>query len=128
MTAGSSSVFSGPSDSALFLKLAVAYLVFSVMAYLAVSYRRPRFRWQLYCHVSVDIVAITMLIHASGTLGSGLGALMLVAVAAGSILTNRRMAFFLPRWPAYRYCSNKLIRTFSPAGIITITPRPGCSA
>lgn len=76
----------------LFLRIALAYLILSVVAHMLVRLRRPGFPWQIHGQISLDIIAIGGLIYASGTLGNGLGALMAVAVAGGSILTRTRIA------------------------------------
>lgn len=76
----------------LFMAVALTYLALAVIVYLLVRLRRPGFRWQVYGQLSLDIAAIAALILASGTIGNGLGALMLVAIAGGSILLTVRMA------------------------------------
>jgi two-component system, NtrC family, sensor histidine kinase PilS len=88
------STFLATVDAGLFLQLSLLYLGASVLALVLTGVRWPGFHWQLYSQLTLDIVAITALIYASGSLGSGLGVLMLVAVAAGSILASTRMAFF----------------------------------
>ncbi len=82
------------ADPNLLLPICFGYLAFSIVAFVLAARRRPRFAWQVNTQVCVDIVAIAALIQSSGSLGSGLGVLMLVAVAAGSILTSARIAFF----------------------------------
>lgn len=75
-----------------FFATVLAYLGLALLAYAVVRLRRPSFRWQIYCQMLLDISAIGSLIMASGTLGNGLGALMVVAIAGGSILMRARMA------------------------------------
>lgn len=76
----------------LFLTTAVVYLALSVILYLLVRIRQPGFTIQVYSQISLDIVAIGALILTSGTLGDGMGALLVVAIAGGSILMPVRMA------------------------------------
>jgi two-component system sensor histidine kinase PilS (NtrC family) len=92
--------FSIPEDTGLGLRqpdlyalTSIAYLLFSVLAGFAARLRQPGYELQAVSQVIVDIIAITVLMFASGGLGSGLGVLLLIAVAAGSILLPGRMAF-----------------------------------
>lgn len=80
--------------SGLFLDIALVYLALSVLAYVLSLQRRPGFIWQVYGQATVDVVAIVLLIYASGSLDSGLGTLMVVAIAAASMLMNLRPALF----------------------------------
>ncbi|MCG6900314.1 MAG: hypothetical protein LJE75_09985 [Gammaproteobacteria bacterium] len=92
--------FSIPEDSGLGMQhhnlyavTSIAYLLFSVVAGFTARLRQPGFELQTVTQISVDIVAITVLMLASGGLASGLGILLIIAVAAGSILLPGRMAF-----------------------------------
>lgn len=70
----------------LFASTAVVYLVAAIGISFAIAWRRPDFTIQVYGQVLLDIVAITVIMHASGGIKSGLGMLLIVAVASGSIL------------------------------------------
>ena len=92
--------FSIPEDTGLgtqhhnlYALISIAYLLFSVLAGFAARLRQPGYELQAVTQISVDIFAITVLMFASGGLASGLGILLLIAVAAGSILLPGRMAF-----------------------------------
>lgn len=50
---------------------------------------------RLFGSLLVDVVAITLLMHASGGAVSGLGYLLMVAIAAGGIMLKERISFFL---------------------------------
>ena len=92
--------FSIPEDTGLGLRhndlyaiASIGYLVFSVLAGFTARLRQPGYELQAVTQVIIDIIAITLLMHASGGLASGLGILLLIAVAAGSILLPGRMAY-----------------------------------
>ena len=92
--------FSIPEDTGLGLRqhdlyglTSIAYLLFSVLAGFAARLRQPGYELQAVPQVIVDIIAITVLMFASNGLASGLGILLLIAVAAGSILLPGRMAY-----------------------------------
>ena len=92
--------FSIPEDTGLGLRehdlyamTSIAYLAFSVLAGFSARLRIPGYDLQSFVQIVVDIVAITVLMFASGGQVSGLGVLLLIAVAAGCILLPGRMAF-----------------------------------
>ncbi len=82
----------GHGDPKLFFHASLLYLAFGVASMVAMHYRRPRFSWQLYTAVAADIVFLTLLMHASGGIGSGLGMLLVISVANASMVTEGRTA------------------------------------
>lgn len=74
--------------------LLAGYLAAAIVNHLLARRRWPGFRIQINGQLLLDIVLITALIFASGSIGNGLGALMVVAVVAGSILISLRGALF----------------------------------
>ena len=83
----------GSRDNDLYTFTSIAYLYFSVLAGFAARLRQPGYELQTIPQIIIDIIAITILMFASGGLASGLGILLLITVAAGSILLPGRMAF-----------------------------------
>ena len=71
----------------------ISYLSFGVLAGFAARLRRPGYELQTVAQILVDIIAITLLMYASGGPASGLGMLLVISVATGSILLPGRMAF-----------------------------------
>jgi two-component system sensor histidine kinase PilS (NtrC family) len=84
--------FMQTAEPGLFQTVLLIYLGFSTGAYLLVRLLRRGFLFQVYGQLGLDVIAITHLILASGTLGNGLGALMVVAIAGLSMLVRRRTA------------------------------------
>lgn len=82
----------GTYNPALFSLVAMAYLAFSVFNMLTIRWRRPEFITQVYLQIAVDIIVITLFMHASGGVQSGFGMLIIVAVAGGSILLAGKLA------------------------------------
>jgi len=82
----------GKYDLDLFYVVSVLYLAISIVNILTIQWRRPAFNTQVYTHVLIDITAITLLMHASGGVSSGLGMLLVVAIAGGSLLMAGRTA------------------------------------
>lgn len=78
----------------LFLEICLVYLVAGLGAFALAYARQPSFSLQLHSQILLDIIAIAVLIHASGGLQAGLGLLMVIAVAGGSLLAGARMSAF----------------------------------
>ncbi|MDR2878200.1 MAG: ATPase [Chromatiales bacterium] len=82
----------GSFDLALFEHVSGFYLMACILAALALHWRRPAIAHQVPIHVMVDILAITLLMHASGGIRSGLGMLLITSIAGGSLLMEGRTA------------------------------------
>lgn len=78
----------------LYALTCLGYLGFALVAGFAARLRRPRYGVQVFVQVLVDIFAIVLLMHAGGGLGSGLGILLVLAVAVGGLLLPGQMAYF----------------------------------
>ncbi|MFO7603918.1 MAG: ATP-binding protein [Gammaproteobacteria bacterium] len=78
----------------LFYHTSLAYLSFSLLAFYPVSLQRPPFLVQLYVHILADIAFITLLMHASGGVSSGVGMLLVVSIANGSMIAAGRLPGF----------------------------------
>lgn len=81
-------------DSLLYFRAGLGYLAFGVaMTGLAIA-RWPRFNRQLTLQAMGDIVFIVLLMYASGGVKSGLGLLLVVAIAGASLISHGRLALF----------------------------------
>lgn len=83
------------SDSSLFMRTSFLYLVVSLFAIQITRFRQPDFETQSSVFAFADIVFLTLLIHSSGGLGSGIGFFLLFAVAANSFILQKRMVIFI---------------------------------
>jgi two-component system, NtrC family, sensor histidine kinase PilS len=83
----------GKYSPGLFSIVSFWYFSIALFSVFTIYYQRPNFYLQVFGQAIVDIIAISLLMHASGGVGSGLGALLVVAVAGCSILTEGRIAF-----------------------------------
>ncbi len=91
---GSDPRFFGEEHPALFAASATGYLIFAIMTLLA---HRPRERYRTgptYAQVSVDILAILLMMYASGGISSGLGGLLIIFVGGASLLIPGRLSLF----------------------------------
>ncbi|HEX4929010.1 MAG TPA: ATP-binding protein [Burkholderiales bacterium] len=81
----------GAHSLALFRAVCAAYLLAAIGLHGLLRQVREHFNLQLTVQVSLDIVAITVLMYASGGMGSGLGVMLLVSLIAAAIVAPRRL-------------------------------------
>lgn len=77
---------------------------YSSIGYTAINFMTLIVMWRvkyapsqtkLFSSLLIDVIAISLLMHASGGATSGLGYLLLIAIAAGGIMLRERISFFL---------------------------------
>src|SRR5476649_2313537 len=83
----------GSMDFELFVYMAAAYVMFSVLCFAVIASRR-HFHWQLGVQVGADIIFIVVLMFASGGISSGLGLLLLSGLAAAGLISRGRLTLF----------------------------------
>jgi two-component system sensor histidine kinase PilS (NtrC family) len=83
----------GSHQLALFRLVSAVYLLAGITFDGIVRHLRDRFNLQLSLHVFVDIVAITLLMYASGGIRSGLGVMVLISITGAALLAPRRLTF-----------------------------------
>ncbi len=71
-----------------------AYILVSLLLLVPARLREPNLTIQVSAGVIVDVIAIVMLLHASGGVRSGLGILLLVSLASAGLITRGGLAFF----------------------------------
>ena len=81
-------------DARLFTITASAYVILAVAAQFVIEQRRTHYRYQVYGLVVVDIIAITVLMHAAGGVTSGIGMLLIVSIGGACLLASGRAAVF----------------------------------
>jgi two-component system sensor histidine kinase PilS (NtrC family) len=79
-------------NAKLFFNVSLAYGLMAIFIAILNYYRRPAFDVQAYLNIYTDIIAITLLMHASGGVSSGLGTLMVISIGGGSIIMGGRHA------------------------------------
>ncbi|MBL8383727.1 MAG: PAS domain-containing protein [Burkholderiales bacterium] len=90
---GDSRVF-GATDPGLFYRVCIAYLLLSAAFAWALNRLRTLFAVHLAIHAVCDVIVITLLLHASGGIRSGLGILLLMPLAAAATLSGGRTSLF----------------------------------
>jgi two-component system sensor histidine kinase PilS (NtrC family) len=82
------------TDRPLYLWTALFYCVSALGSILVLNYWPYRFNLQLTVNVVLDILVITLLMQASGGLRGGLGAMLLVSLAAAGLVGQGRLVVF----------------------------------
>ena len=83
----------GTHNLQFFRYVAGAYLLCGVLFHGVLRDMRDKFELQVSLQVGVDIVAITLLMYASGGIRSGLGVMLLVSLIGAAIVAPRRLSF-----------------------------------
>lgn len=80
--------------SSALLALVIAYLAAILTGlFLSIHWQR-RFNFQLSTQVVVDVLVVSLFMYAAGGLGSGIGVLLLVSLAAASLVGRGRLVLF----------------------------------
>jgi len=83
----------GSNNLELFRYVAAGYLFVGAVFHGVLRDLRDKFDLQLTLHACLDIVAITLLMHASGGIRSGLGVMLLISLTGAAIVAPRRLTF-----------------------------------
>src|SRR5690606_36576251 len=82
------------SNGGLYIRLAVGYLLVGLVALAFTWIEWPKFNRLLTLQTVADILFIVVLMHAAGGIKSGLGLLLVIAIAAASLISQGRLALF----------------------------------
>src|SRR5512134_2383640 len=82
----------GTVHPGLFLGICVAYFTFGLICIQPIQSRWPSAQWMALFPLTVDAIAITLLIHASGGVSSGLATLLFLPVGATAAIVQPRLA------------------------------------
>ncbi|HEX21819.1 MAG TPA: PAS domain-containing protein, partial [Chromatiales bacterium] len=119
----------GSHDPHLFIAVSIVYLLLACVASFAIHWRWPSFQPLAYGLVVLDIIALTLLMRASGGIASGLGMLLVVAIAGNSLLLGGRTSILFAAIAAlavlaeqvYAQISQTLPVYYTQAGILGAT-------
>ncbi|NNF50893.1 MAG: PAS domain-containing protein [Gammaproteobacteria bacterium] len=82
----------GSYEPALFGWTTFAYLSFAILAIVSGTWTKRVTPLHLYSQLLVDVLAVAILIIASGGASSGLGSLLFIPIGAAAVSLNRRVA------------------------------------
>lgn len=77
-------------DIYLFYGASGGYLISALIFGMMIRLRSPDFHIQIYTQIISDIIFITLIVHASGGIQSGLATLIIISIAGGSIVIRGR--------------------------------------
>lgn len=81
-------------NSVLYFRFAIGYLITGMLAVTFTWLQWPRYNRQLTLQVIADISFIVVIMYSAGGVKSGLGLLLVVAIAAASLISQGRLALF----------------------------------
>ena len=87
--------FLGEADPRLYSVVSLSYLLSAFLLLVLTLNHWRDVQTQIRIQAVIDIIALIVIIHASGGLHTGLGSLMLVVVVAGGALMPGRLAAFI---------------------------------
>jgi len=94
ITLGGGALNIGEQNPRLFQWVSVAYLAAAGLSWLVVRRLRRAFNLQLSLQVAVDVVALTLMMHASGGSQSGVSVMIFVVLAGAGLVGQGRMTLF----------------------------------
>ncbi len=74
----------------LFITTCFIYLVTSSLFFTTIYYRKPGINTQVIVHTLVDICCITVLMHATGGIRTGLGMLLIISISMTSLFLQKK--------------------------------------
>jgi two-component system sensor histidine kinase PilS (NtrC family) len=77
----------------MFRAVSAGYLALGIVLHGVLRHLRDYFNLQLSVHVGIDILALTLLMYASGGLRSGLGVMLLISLTAAALVAPRRLTY-----------------------------------
>jgi two-component system sensor histidine kinase PilS (NtrC family) len=90
------------------------YFLLALVGLAASRARWPGFELQLTLGALVDVLCITLALHASGGISSGLGLLLLVSLAATGLIGRGRMVLFYSAVAALAVLAEEAYRSLGP--------------
>jgi two-component system sensor histidine kinase PilS (NtrC family) len=82
----------GAYNSQLFIYSSQSYLTLSIISGICIVWRLTSYATQAQLLIFTDILILTLIMHASGGIDSGMGTLLAVSIAAGGLLIGGRCA------------------------------------
>lgn len=113
----------GAEHPALFAGTAAAYLI--VAAFTLMGLRRTVTGLQIYAQTSLDVIAILLLMYASGGVSSGLGGLLIVFVGGSSLVMPGRLSLFFAAVAAIGILFSQMISVLRGAAFADGYPAAG---
>ena len=115
----------GEQKPALFSATAAGYLVFAVVSIMLLYKRWLPLSVQSVTQSIIDIVAVTILMNASGGIESGLGGLLIIFIGAGSLVLPLKYPTVLAALATFALLGEQLYSQLSNSNIAANYPAAG---
>lgn len=103
----------GTYDSKLFVYSSQSYLILSVISAICIAWRLTGYTTQAQLLIFTDILILTLIMHASGGINSGMGALLAVSIAAGGLLIGGRCAMLFAALASLAVLAEQTVADYS---------------
>jgi two-component system, NtrC family, sensor histidine kinase PilS len=107
--------FLGRSAPELFAFVITLYTGLTILSAMLWHWRSPEPEYQAYLFLFIDISAITLLMHASGGVQSGMGMLIAVSITGGALIMGGRAALLFASLAALAVITEQLYSHFNGA-------------
>ncbi|MCR4302573.1 MAG: PAS domain-containing sensor histidine kinase [Sulfuricaulis sp.] len=84
----------GEAHPGLFLSTSIVFALISVTAVFSIHWRTPDYDSQAALLAFADVTLLTIIMHASGGISSGLGLMLIVAIAGTSLMLGKQLTIF----------------------------------
>jgi len=122
---GSEPRFFGDTQPTLFAATAAGYLVFAILSAIALRQQWVPKNALAVTQLVVDIVAIVMLMHASGGISSGLGGLLVIFLGAASVVIPMTVAASLAAFATFAILGEQFYTQLTSLSISPNYPAAG---
>lgn len=109
----------------MFFWTCLLYVVISVSFIYATHIRSPDFKTQVVIQAVADIITITVLMHSSGGIESGIGMLLIVNVTASSIFLSKQNAYLISSVASLAVLGEQLSADYLLLGEVINYPKAG---
>lgn len=103
----------GTYNSKLFIYSSQSYLMLSLLSAICIAWRVTSYTTQAQMLIFTDILILTLIMHASGGINSGMGALLAVSIAAGGLLIGGRCAMVFAAMASLAVLTEQVVSDYS---------------
>ena len=103
----------GTYNSKLFIYSSQSYLMLSLISGICIAWRVTSYTTQAQMLIFTDILILTLIMHASGGINSGMGALLAVSIAAGGLLIGGRCAMVFAAMASLAVLTEQVVADYS---------------
>jgi two-component system sensor histidine kinase PilS (NtrC family) len=103
----------GDYDSKLFTYSSQSYLLLSIVSAFCITWKLTGYSTQAQLLIFTDILVLTLIMHASGGISSGMGTLLAVSIAAGGLLIGGRCAMLFAAMASLAVLTEQFVANYT---------------